>query len=171
MRALTLWRPWDSAILYLGKPVENRDWPPPMALIGQRIALHSGKKFDLAGAEFCVRTAIDQGVSQPLITEVLERAERVDSAILGTVRLARIIRKIDVRELPPHQMGFPGAVALSLAQDPLQASPWFFGDFGWVVDELIPFKEPVPCKGAQGLWTLPIAVEAAVLAQEAAHAR
>jgi hypothetical protein len=169
MLALTLWRPWDTAILRLGKPVENRNWPPPLHLVGHRFALHCGKKFDEEGACAIVKLAHGAGVPMRTIEEHLSRAETIDSAIIGTVKLARVIRRIREEELPPSQMGFAGAVALSLSRDPLQSSPWFFGAFGWVCEEPFVLPEPVPCRGAQKLWKLPTDVEARVLAQEASR--
>lgn len=32
--------------------------------------------------------------------------------------------------------------------------PWFFGPFGWVLDQVVPIG-PLICKGAQGLWRVP----------------
>lgn len=152
MRALTLWRPWDTAILYLGKPVENREWGPPSNLIGQRIALHSGKKFDEEGACTIVKLCHAAQFPPPAFVEAcLDRAEKLDSVILGTVRIARVLER--------RQQHFG-------APDPLATSPWFFGSFGWVCEDVIAFPEPVPCKGAQGLWTLPPDVEARVRDQE-----
>ncbi len=46
IRALTLWRPWASAVVQAGKDVENRTWKPPDSVIGTRIALHAGKRLD-----------------------------------------------------------------------------------------------------------------------------
>lgn len=156
MRALTLWRPWDTAILRLGKPVENRDRPPPAKLIGQRFALHSGKKFDMDGAATIFLLAHKEGFSREVIRVALARSEALDSVILGTVKLARVIS----RDRP--QLGAP---------DPLASSPYFFGDYGWVCEDVFALPEPVPCKGAQGLWSLPPDVEAKVLAQEVEHFR
>lgn len=42
-------------------------------------------------------------------------------------------------------------------------SPWFVGPFGWTLDEVVALPAPVPCRGAQGLWTVPPEVEALVL--------
>lgn len=36
------------------------------------------------------------------------------------------------------------------------------GRYGLLIDPVIPLPEPVPCRGAQGLWTVPADVEAAV---------
>ena len=52
MKALTLIQPWAWAIVHLGKRVENRSWSPPRSLIGQRIALHAGKKYDAEDARW-----------------------------------------------------------------------------------------------------------------------
>lgn len=39
------------------------------------------------------------------------------------------------------------------------------GPIGWVLADVIALPEPVPCRGAQGLWTLPDDVERRVMAQ------
>lgn len=49
MMALTLHRPWAWAIVHATKRVENRTWRPPTSIIGQRIAIHAGKKWDEDG--------------------------------------------------------------------------------------------------------------------------
>jgi hypothetical protein len=63
MKALTLWRPWDIAILQLGKDIENRTWPPPRAIVGQRIALHAAKKIDSAAERLLSEIAAERGVA------------------------------------------------------------------------------------------------------------
>lgn len=45
-----------------------------------------------------------------------------------------------------------------------------YGDFApgrwaWILADVRPLPEPVPCRGAQGLWTVPADIEAAVLDQ------
>ena len=42
LRGLTLHQPWLWALLYAGKPVENRKKRPPKKLIGRIFALHAG---------------------------------------------------------------------------------------------------------------------------------
>ena len=34
-------------------------------------------------------------------------------------------------------------------------SKWFFGPYGWALEDAFVLPEPVPCKGAQGLWSIP----------------
>ena len=50
MRAITLRRPWDQAILHGGKDIENRVWPLWTNQIGCEILLHASKKYDIDGA-------------------------------------------------------------------------------------------------------------------------
>lgn len=45
--------------------------------------------------------------------------------------------------------------------------PWFAGRFGWLFENVRKLPEPISCKGAQGLWTLPDDIEAKV--REQAH--
>jgi hypothetical protein len=52
MRALTIRQPYADAIVHVDhprwgrKPIENRSWPIPPALIGTRIMIHAGKAAD-----------------------------------------------------------------------------------------------------------------------------
>lgn len=43
MIALSVRQPWASAILHLGKDIENRSWPMPAKYFGKKILLHTGK--------------------------------------------------------------------------------------------------------------------------------
>ena len=50
LRALTLWRPWDQAIVRGSKRIENRPWKPWPSMVGELIAIHAGMKYDHKGA-------------------------------------------------------------------------------------------------------------------------
>ncbi len=63
----------------------------------------------------------------------------VDSAIVAVVRFVGVVSESD--------------------------DPWYTGPFGWVLDSPVALERPVPCRGYQGLWTLPPLVEMEVLAQ------
>ncbi len=60
-----------------------------------------------------------------------------------------------------------GIVATGVYQGPAEANrflhdPWFVGPVGWVFAELGALPQPVPCRGAQGLWTVPEHLERAL---------
>ena len=156
--ALTLRHPWAFAITHLGKDVENRIWRPPEHLLGQRIAIHGGvipKGQGLVECETDVEYILDeiitmdyQGCSKDrrdwLWRQGFAHGLTLDAwitpGIVATVRLTGVVRESE--------------------------SPWFAGPVGWVFDELRVLSEPIPHRGAQGLW--PVSAEA-VAQIEAQH--
>jgi hypothetical protein len=127
--ALTLWQPWADLIVDGIKPVENRPWPPPRWLIGQRFAIHAGRTYDTECAEECAAGSFSEDRS-PII--VKSKAEITLGAIVGVATLERYNKKASL---------FRSA----------DESPWFFGPFGWWLRDVIRI-DPVPCRGKQKLW-------------------
>jgi len=152
MRALTLHQPWDFAML-CGKDVENRTWAPPEALVGHRFALHAGKVYDYDGLAF-IKTVLDCPI------ETL-----TPGAVFATTRL---VGWVEVDTVRARKIG-EGALCSCPEARAALASPWFFGPVGWLIDETRRLEKPVPCRGAQGLWTLPPEVEVRVREQEASR--
>ncbi len=136
MKALTLKQPWPAMFLLEDDPkrIENRDWPAPRALIGQRLALHGGKV--PTG-----RAALD---------EVRQALDWVNDAVWGG------------DEDPAEWLGDPELKALCVSgiygvakvTDVVRVSddPWFVGEYGWVLTDFVAIDPPVPHRGAQGLW-------------------
>lgn len=147
IRGLTLHRPWTWAILHAGKRVENRGWPPPARQLplGDLIALHAGKTWDADGAAW-IRDEFD-------VQPVQERA----GTIVGVARL----------------IGWSGPAGTNLQSerraevDAALQSEWLFGPYGWVLGDVATI-EPIPWKGALGLWCLPDDLRAEVLTRYAA---
>lgn len=138
MRALTVWRPWDQALLFAGKNVENRGWPFPAWMLGDRIALHAGQTYQVGEWPW-------PGGFVPLSKE-LSPAQ----AVVGVATLAGWIGPM--RNGARTWFG-PRARMLELAH-----SPWFSREpdaYGWAFDDRIALPDPIPCRGRQGLWPLP----------------
>lgn len=148
LRALTLKCPWAWAVVTaLAKDVENRRWAPPRAMVGRRIAIHAGKG-----------PAVDGG--KPW-AEFLEAIDWMGKAgVLGRDPLAP--GKIE------RMRAGSAIVALATLGEPVtsSASPWFVGPFGWPLLNVRALRRPVPCSGAQGLWTVPPELARAVLDQD-----
>ena len=133
--ALTLTCPWASIVL-AHKPIENRGWPPPTWIIGKRIAIHAGKKFDeedwLRAQEILRRIGIN-----PIDAWEKWPHFQVRGAIIGTAVVSGFIDDADADRTPHHR------------------SPWFFGRFGWVLEDRRRLPTPVAVRGLQKLWRLP----------------
>lgn len=146
MKALTLWRPWPAAIIHSTKRVENRTWAPPRWLLGKDFALHAGKTVDDGTVEDLIDEA---GVSPDLLPGPL--------GIVAVVRLAGYVSELNGTRICT-------GISPERARE-IVGSEWYCGPVGWVLDNIRPLATPVPCRGAQGLWTLPADVERAVMAQ------
>lgn len=134
MRALTLKQPWASAIVRLGKDVENRRWAPAGRHLGTRIAVHAGSSMDRASA--------------------LPRDGLPSGAIVGSVEL---VGYVDSRTRASVNLT-PEDVDVVLSSAWAEDSP-----FWWYVRAPLELIEPVPIKGSLGLWTIPQSIENSLL--------
>lgn len=144
MKALTLWRPWPYAVFRLGKPIDNRPWEPPRSIIGERIAIHAGKKYDEKAAEFIVKVAgLDEIPKEPY----------PPGSIVGTVIVEGFYRLDGQTQL------FDPTTA--------EISEWAFGPVCWKWSGIEELAVPIECRGHQRLWDVPEAVERLIAEQGA----
>lgn len=141
MRALTIWQPWASAVATCHRPLENRPWPPPRNLIGRPFALHAGKRWD-DDATLCRNLGIDDSLLESR------------GAVICIATIDRVI-------IPDALPGTAEHVDTLTAEE----RRWYSGAYGWIFRDVLRLREPVPCRGFQHLWTLPPAIEAAVVTQ------
>jgi len=149
MRALSIRQPWSWAIVCAGKDVENRSRGTRYRGL---LAIHASKTVHRADLD------------DPRILEaVAENGFEIDegAATLGAVvAVAGLVGC----HLSPDFGGTCGATR-SLC------SPWAVRDqYHWLLADVRPLPDPVPCKGALGLWRLPEDVEKQVRAQLASAA-
>jgi len=156
VRALTLIQPWAWCITHSDKRVENRTWAPPDALLGERFAIHAGKHPPDLGAIYGLR---DDGV---IVPPGLVLGAVVGTAVLVAVAVELRGKDWSVIRCADHNTRRAQELVMS------RNGAWALGPIGWVLDDVRALAEPVPCRGAQGLWTLPGDVETRVRAQESA---
>lgn len=153
--ALTLRQPWAFAVIHLGKAVENRTWKPPKHAIGRRIVIHAGKTHDYPG-ENTLRTRLrawgDVDALRRLTTTRL-----VYGAFVGSVVVTGWARAV----ANPAGGDRPAIEYRTPAPDPefprrTVFNRWAVLDqFQWGLANPDPIDPPIPCKGSQGLWTVP----------------
>lgn len=167
MKALTIWPEWAWAICQLGKDIENRTWSPPASVIGHRIAIHAGKnvggRYDPARRE-----AIDY---YDLVAEMAGRAG---------IELRHIYHdgnKIGfswyrfeeghIKDVNRFFASLPRGGILATARiagwSRSSDSPWAAdGQVHWQLEDVQVLRQLIPCRGAQGLWSVPEAIESKI---------
>lgn len=128
MKALSIRAPWWWFILHGGKDIENRDWPTSFR---GTIYVHASKSWihrDILDDMHCIATEILRG-KWPCEPPRLGPLEAAGGCLVG---------KVDIVGCTSHS-----------------TSPWFFGKWGFQLANPIAFDEPVPCKGALGIFTVP----------------
>ena len=100
MRALTVKQPWASLIFQWGKDIENRDWALPSWMKGQRVAIHSSKRFEGEEYDAAMALVYKRGLPNFDVTPL----DMPLGCILGTVLLADCVTASE--------------------------SPWFVGTYG-----------------------------------------
>lgn len=127
MKALTIRQPWAWAIFHAGKDIENRDWPTRLR---GRIAIHAAKgmTFD-EYHDFCELQGniLKAGFGSDVIVPAFDWLPR--GVIVGTAEIVDCVSE--------------------------SGSPWFFGNYGFVLKNAQPLDKPIPCRGALGFWDVP----------------
>ena len=125
MKALTICQPYAALIVTGEKLVENREWPTNYR---GRLLIHAGKS------------------RQWLVDEVF--AERGDplvfGAAVGDARLADVLH-IDRIQRGEYDAKYPW----------LREHMHAHGTWCWVLQDVRRYAQPLPWKGAQGLWDFP----------------
>ena len=189
MRGITLWPEWLWAIVHLGKSVENRSVPPYKTFLGQRIALHAGKKVAgtynptsqkaWQGFDGLIDMALSVGIHSfylgdaNRITGIAWTAKKDIKGLRSetTVHSLEGTRLEDLMfdELPVGAI--VGTVEIlsqsSYYPNPYLESPcpWAApGQYQWKMRDLRVLPQPIPMKGKQGPFIVPHEIEAQIVA-------
>ncbi len=168
MKALSLRQPWAWAILHAGKRIENRDWGTayrgPLLLhasksVGSRMAFDDAVEAILSIAHpepGEKRSAFLEGLAEMHVgLRGMHHAAGLwrPAAELGLGGIVGRCRVVDLilpggRALEP---GLPPSSMLCQQKHLLADSPWYTGEFGFVLADVepLPFR---PLRGALGLF-------------------
>lgn len=153
MKALTLWPEWAWAVHTLDKRVENRSWMIPR---GEWFGLHAGKH---VGGRNASEAACDADVR----VRFMARAAGWEVSYReGDLRTSRATFTKEGRQ-PVVWNVYETPTSCLLGR--FRVTGYDRSGAGWAVPgqignvlEYQPFRRPVPCKGAQGLWVVPAEV-------------
>ncbi len=153
MKVISIWNPYASLLAHGFKLNETRSFPAPRALIGQRIGIASTKVIkpeqraafkDPAFARYYFETNLPRDIE-----------DLPNGYLLGTVLLhsCDVITEEDLEDVTEEEKLYGW---------------WEAGRYAWRCRNHEPFEQPVPVRGAQGIWTLPDATVIPIRRSEAA---
>lgn len=143
MKALTLTQPWATLVAIRAKPVETRSWTTPYR---GPLAIHAAKGFPREAIELCFEQPF---VSSLPAASIALPSELPRGAVIAVCRLAGCFRITD-QDRDDYELATGEHIVLS-------ATDFAFGDFtpgrfGWLLADVQPLPEPIPARGALGLW-------------------
>jgi activating signal cointegrator 1 len=157
MKALTLTQPWATLVAIGAKRIETRGWSTSYR---GPLAIHTAKGLADLGGEVALMTLCR---SEPF------RSALIGAGYLGTPGLPRgaivaVCELVDCRptdeEAARHKQGWFKQVDGKLVYFELTDQERAFGDyspgrFAWLLADVRALPEPIPAKGALGLWEYP----------------
>jgi activating signal cointegrator 1 len=155
MKGLSLWQPYATLIAIGAKTIETRSWGTTFRGL---LAIHATKAFPASAKNLCMGT--------PFMDALM------CAGYSGTYELPRaaIVAVANLHRVGEIRRGADGAVIVHGRELPIEGDELAFGDYtpgrrGWVLTNVGALKDPVPCKGARGLWDVPPDVLALLAAQ------
>jgi len=140
MKAITLWQPWATWIAWGWKTIETRRHNRLASLVGQRIAIHAGKRWHEEAFEIAQRWL---SADREIDTRLIRRFSHGDNPGLAPANMTGIVCT-----------GLVLAAGIVGAGDSEAAMCDCSGNdlFGLVLDEIRAFDTPIPATGHQGIW-------------------
>lgn len=146
MKALTLTQPWASLVAIGAKTIETRSW---LTSYRGPLAIHAAKGFPAYAREFAMA---------PLCYEVMRRHDaKAGIFVRPAYPLGAVVATCNLLDCLPMESGVCLAGVFQDYPELDTPQEQAFGDFSpgrwaWVLEDIKPFPEPIPAKGALGLW-------------------
>lgn len=153
MRGLTLTQPWAQLVAQGEKKIETRSWATTYR---GRIAIHAGAGLGPVGGERGLVELCQQEPFQSVLAmhgaawgNLVLRSQLPRGAIVAVARLEMCLTTD-----PLVFDGFTGAFGDRLTDQERAFGDYSPGRWGWILSDVRPLKQPIPWKGALGLWKI-----------------
>ena len=153
MKAITLTQPWATLVAIGAKSIETRSWGT--RFVGP-VAIHAAKGFPLVARQFAHEWPFGEALRSAGYRKLS------DLPLGAIVAVARIVGCYSTSSPKTEQL-------LSERQsDEREFGNYEPNRYAWVLGDVRRVSEPIPIRGALGLWTLPydIGHSLAALAQQ-----
>lgn len=144
MKALSLWQPWATLMALGSKRIETRSWSTKYR---GPLAIHAAKRFTRTERELC-------GLEP--FAGVLSAGGYDD---LDDLPLGALVAVVDLVDIVPTDPTLFGAIRTELGEHELSFGNYGPGRFAWKTENCRRLDDPVPWRGAQGLFWVPTAKE------------
>jgi hypothetical protein len=131
VKALTLTQPWATLVAIGAKQIETRSWSTRYR---GPLAIHAAKGFPRAAHDLCY--------TEPFIT-ALELA-KIGPGVLPRGLVVATCQLTNVVRVEPGR--------LYATERERAFGDYTIGRYAWLLDEVEPLPEPMPARGALGLW-------------------
>lgn len=138
MRVISLWQPYASLLVYEFKRFETRPFAAPSTLFGEPIGIASTKNLKPEQIAAYEDRAFQHHYEPTCLPEL---SDLPFGCVLGTVEVIESV------------LMTPEFIA---AQSPEERAfgDWRPGRYAWRCENSRPLREPLPARGAQGIWFL-----------------
>lgn len=159
MKALTLTQPWATLIASGAKRIETRSWNTGYR---GRIAIHAAKGLAPIGGK---QGFLSQCVEPPFnyaLSKVLgcPRSEVMEYLIEEPIPLGAIIATADLADVRRIDMKFRAwVISQPVTPFEIDFGNYDSGRYGWMLENVIPLREPIECNGALSLWEVPLNIQ------------
>lgn len=134
-RALSLWQPWATLIALGAKRYETRHWRTPYRGL---LAIHAAK-----------RPVREPEITDDIYAALRQHGEKPHALPLGAVLC--IVRLVDI--VPTEHVVSLAASDYRIQNEELCFGNYAPGRYAWQLELVKVAPDPIPAKGAQGLWT------------------
>jgi hypothetical protein len=172
MKALSLWQPWASAIAVGAKRIETRHWQTSYR---GPLLIHAAKTLSGAGIICCDTEEFWAGVfkdfpaaQQGLLSgnphdliralplgALIAVAELVAIRPTSQFRIGELEQTCDDGDFSRHPDRWAKATGFLFTAQERALGDYSPGRYGWVLANVRALPQPIPYKGAQGLFTVP----------------
>ena len=152
MKCLSLWQPWATLIAVGAKKIETRSWKPPMERgVVMPLAIHAAKKWDHDLRAMCGTEPFRSILGLNWSGSTFNKDGHAWVMPLGS-----IVAVADLVGWMTTEQCVRGTGTLA----PISEQERAFGDysvgrFGWLLANVRRLPEPIPYRGAQGLFDIP----------------
>ncbi len=158
MKAISLTQPWATLVAIGAKRIETRSWGTNYR---GPLAIHASKGFPRLAQELCVQAPFGSALSKAGYTHMFDKQSRELwpdlkplplGAIVATCELLDCIVISTKREVHGYIISMGYNVVIPPDVPELCFGDYAPGRLAWILANVKPLPEPIPAKGALGMW-------------------